>query len=103
MLASGLCFLSIFYLGKLTKFTFIPQDDSSEFEVSMQTPEGSDLERTAEICKQIEQRLRALRINNQPVVIDSLITIGNTSGRLGKGEGDVTIASIYCRLPELGG
>src|SRR5205814_194627 len=26
MLASGCCFVSIFYLGKLTKFTFIPQD-----------------------------------------------------------------------------
>src|SRR6185295_16309918 len=38
MLASGLCFASIFFLGKLTKFTFMPQDDSSEFEISLQTP-----------------------------------------------------------------
>jgi HAE1 family hydrophobic/amphiphilic exporter-1 len=103
VLVSGLCFVSIAFLGKLTKFTFIPQDDSSEFEVSVQTPEGSDLARTTEICRQIEQRLRALRIQNQPVITDTLITVGNTSGRLGKGEGDVTVASIYCRLPELGG
>jgi HAE1 family hydrophobic/amphiphilic exporter-1 len=103
MLASGLCFLSIFYLGRLTKFTFIPQDDSSEFEISMQTPEGSDLERTAQLTAQIEARIKALRINGEKVVTDTLITIGNTSGRLGKAEGDVTIASIYCRLPELGG
>jgi HAE1 family hydrophobic/amphiphilic exporter-1 len=103
MLASGVCFLSIFYLGRLTKFTFIPQDDSSEFEISMQTPEGSDLQRTADLCAEIESKLKALRINGQKVITDTLITIGNTSGRLGKGEGDVTIASIYCRLPELGG
>jgi HAE1 family hydrophobic/amphiphilic exporter-1 len=103
MLASGLCFASIFYLGKLTKFTFVPQDDSSEFEISMQTPEGSDLQRTKELCSQIEGRLKNLRIKGQQVVTDTLITIGNTSGRIGKGEGDVTIASIYCRLPELGG
>jgi len=90
-------------LGKLTKFTFIPPDDSSEFEVSLQTPEGSDLQRTTEICNRIEQRLRALRMGKDTAVVDSLITIGNTSGRLGKGEGDVTVATIYCRLPELGG
>ena len=103
MLASGLCFVSIFYLGRLTKFTFIPQDDSSEFEISLQAPEGSDLERTAQLCDQIEQRLRELRIDGQPVIIDTLTTIGITTGRLGKGEGDVTVATMYCRLPELGG
>src|SRR5262245_10330273 len=103
MTASGLCFVSLVVLGKMTRFTFIPQDDSSEFEISLQTPEGSDLERTAQICGQIEERLKTLRIDHQPVVLQTLITIGNTSGRLGKGEGDVTVASIYCRLPELGG
>lgn len=103
MLASGLCVASLPLLGKLTRFTFMAQDDSSEFEVSFQTPEGSDLERTTDISRQIEQRLRGLRINGQPVMTDTLVTIGNTSGRLGKGEGDVTVASIYCRLPELGG
>src|SRR4051812_40785137 len=68
MLASGICFLSIFYLGRLTKFTFIPQDDSSDFEISMQTPEGSDLQRTADLCAEIEWKLKALRINGQKVI-----------------------------------
>ncbi|MEO8427512.1 MAG: efflux RND transporter permease subunit, partial [Verrucomicrobiota bacterium] len=103
MLASGLCLASIVLLGKLTKFTFIPQDDSSEFEISLQTPEGSDLERTVQICGQIERRLKALRIDNQPVIVDTLTTVGITTGRLGKGEGDVTVATMYCRLPDLGG
>lgn len=103
MLASGLCFASIYQLGKMTKFTFIPQDDSSEFEISMQTPEGSDLERSAQICAEVEQKLRAMRIDGQQVITDTLTTIGNTGGRVGKGEGDVTIVNLYCRLPELGG
>ncbi|MEI6535952.1 MAG: efflux RND transporter permease subunit, partial [Verrucomicrobiaceae bacterium] len=37
------------------------------------------------------------------VITDTLTTIGNTGGRVGKGEGDVTIVNLYCRLPELGG
>jgi HAE1 family hydrophobic/amphiphilic exporter-1 len=103
MAASGLCFASIGLLGKMTRFTFIPQDDSSEFEISLQTAEGTDLERTVEICDQIAQGLKGLRIDGQAVVADTLVTIGNTSGRLGKGAGEVTLATIYCRLPELGG
>jgi hydrophobic/amphiphilic exporter-1 (mainly G- bacteria), HAE1 family len=103
MLGAGICFASIVVLGKFTKFTFIPQDDSSEFEISLQAPEGSDLEQTAQICADIESRLKALRINSQPVIVQTLITVGNTSGRLGKGEGDVTVANIYCRIPEMGG
>ena len=35
---------------KLTTFNFMPQDDSSEFEIALQTPEGSTLQRTAEIA-----------------------------------------------------
>ncbi len=103
MLAAGLCCLSLVSLAKLTKFTFIPQDDSSEFEISLQTPEGTDLESTAQFCDQIEQRLKALRADGQPVIVDTLTTIGITTGRLGKGEGDVTVAIMYCRLPTLGG
>ncbi len=103
MLACGLCMLSVGVLGRMTKFTFMPQDDSSEFEIALQAPEGSDLGRTARICDDIEGRLRGLKIAGQPVVADVLMTIGNTSGRIGKGEGDVTVANIYCRLPELGG
>ncbi len=103
MLVCGLCLLSLGILGRMTKFTFMPQDDSSEFEISLQAPEGSDLRRTASLCDDIEQRLRALRIQGQPVVSQVLTTLGNTSGRIGKGEGDVTVATLYCRLPELGG
>ncbi|MBP7950344.1 MAG: efflux RND transporter permease subunit [Verrucomicrobiales bacterium] len=103
VLTAAACFATIPFLAKMTRFTFLPQDDSSEFEISLQTPEGSDLQRTGELCREIEGRLKALQFDGQPVIHSLLTTMGNTSGRLGKGEGDVTIASIYCRLPEVGG
>lgn len=103
MLASLAVFLSLVPLGKLTKFTFTPQDDSSEFEISLQTPEGSDLERTVATCDDIERQLKAMRIQDQQVVVATLATIGITSGRIGKGEGDVTVGTIYCKLAPLGG
>ena len=100
---AGACVLSLFVLGKLTKFTFLPQDDASEFEIALQTPEGSTLQRSADICAEIDQRLKAVRIDGQQAITDTLATIGETSGRVGKAEGDVTLATIYCRLPDLGG
>ena len=82
---------------------FLPQDDASEFEIALQTEEGSTLERTADVCGQIERGLKAMRLGGQQAITDTLATIGETSGRVGKAEGDVTLATIYCRLPELGG
>ena len=43
-----------------------------------------------------------MRLDGQQAISDTLATIGETSGRVGKAEGDVTLATIYCRLPELG-
>ena len=97
------CMASLVLLVKLTSFNFMPQDDSSEFEIVLQTPEGSTLQRTSTIASEIDQRLKTIRIDGQQAIIESLITIGETSGRVGKGQGDVTRASIYCRLPQLGG
>src|SRR4029434_10913959 len=52
---------------------------------------------------EVESRIKTVQIDGQPVVLDTLTNIGETSGRIGKGEGNVTHVSIYCRLPELGG
>jgi HAE1 family hydrophobic/amphiphilic exporter-1 len=90
-------------LVPLTQFPFVPQDDASEFEIALQTPEGSTLGRTAEICAEIDRRVKAINIDGQPAITDTLVTLGETSGRVGKAEGDVTKATIYCRLPQLGG
>jgi HAE1 family hydrophobic/amphiphilic exporter-1 len=76
---------------------FLPQDDQSEFEVIIQTPEGYSLSRSDAAFREIEDQLRTL-----PGVTHVLTTIGDSSGRLKAGEGPVTEGSIYVRLADLG-
>ncbi len=97
------CVGSLAWLLPHSRFTFMPLDDTSEFEVGMVLPEGTTLPRAAAITAEIEHDLKTLRLGDVPVITDTLVTIGPTGGRVGKGEGDVTQASIYCRLPQLGG
>jgi HAE1 family hydrophobic/amphiphilic exporter-1 len=75
---------------------FVPRDDTSEFEVAVTLPEGCSLERADEVLTEVESRLRELR-----GVRKTLITIGDTTGRTVRGQGEVTRASIYCRLSDL--
>src|ERR1043166_4798851 len=103
MLGAGLCVASLVPLTKHTRFTYFPQDDTSEFEVALQTPEGMTLERTAEVANEIETKLKAIRVEGQPAITDTLLTVGETTGNVGKGEGVVNLAEIYCRMPTLGG
>ena len=76
---------------------FVPQDDQSEFEVIVQTPGGYNLERTDAVMQELEARFRQLR-----GVRETLTTIGDTTGKARPGEGDVTTASIYVRMIDLG-
>ncbi|MBI1841430.1 MAG: efflux RND transporter permease subunit [Verrucomicrobia bacterium] len=94
---------SAYWLGAASKFAFLPTDDSSEFEISIQAPEGSTLSRVESLCAEIELEARKQRIDGDAIVLNTLTTIGTSGGRVGKGEGDVTQATIFCRLPELGG
>ncbi|WP_459554407.1 efflux RND transporter permease subunit [Lacunimicrobium album] len=75
---------------------FVPKDDQSEFLVTATLPEGYTLDRADSLMNEIDLRLRQL-----PGVTDTLITIGETSGRAAKGQGDVTKAQIYCQLVDL--
>jgi HAE1 family hydrophobic/amphiphilic exporter-1 len=75
---------------------FVPRDDQSEFEVAMTLPEGYTLERADQLCKELEGRLAKLR-----GVTHVFTVIGDTTGRIAKGQGDVTEANIYCRLVDL--
>ena len=75
---------------------FVPRDDTSEFEVAVTLPEGCSLERADELVSEVEGRLRGLR-----GVQKTLITIGDTTGRTVRGQGEVTRATIYCRLTDL--
>lgn len=75
---------------------FVPKDDQSEFEVAITLPEGYTLQRGDAVCREIEQRLAKLR-----GVTHVFTVIGDTTGRAIKGQGDVTQASIYCRMIDL--
>lgn len=75
---------------KIVGKDFIPSDDRSEFEVSIQTPEGSTLERTDQIFREVEGKLRGLR-----GVTNLLTTIG------GSKQAGVTNGIIYVRLVDL--
>jgi hydrophobic/amphiphilic exporter-1 (mainly G- bacteria), HAE1 family len=75
---------------------FVPRDDQSEFEVAATMPEGYSLERVDEVLQEIEGRLKKLR-----GVTHVFTIVGDTTGRVAKGQGDVTQVSIYCRLVNL--
>lgn len=75
---------------------FVPKDDQSEFEVAMTLPEGYSLARADAVFNEIDVRLRQL-----PGVTHTFIIIGDTTGRVIRGQGDVTRGTIYCRIVDL--
>lgn len=95
-LAGRLSFLNFPGLLGMVGLDFIPKEDQSEIEIAMTTPEGWSLDRVDQLCREIEGR-----IGRWPEVVNVMTTIGDTSGRVSKGQGNVTGASIYVRLIEL--
>ncbi|MGE3819007.1 MAG: efflux RND transporter permease subunit, partial [Isosphaeraceae bacterium] len=79
-----------------TPMEYIPRDDSSEFEVKLTAPAGFTLEQMDRTFVDLERRIKGLR-----GVTRVLTTIGDTSGRVGRGAGDVTTGSIYVTLVDL--
>ena len=63
----------------------------------MTLPEGYSLQRADGLLREIEGRLKQLR-----GVTNVFTIVGDTTGRVAKGQGDVTEVSIYCRLIDLG-
>jgi HAE1 family hydrophobic/amphiphilic exporter-1 len=97
VIAAGvLTVLAIFPLFSAVGKNFIPTDDQSEFEVIVQTPGGYTLEETDRLFRELEQRLKKLR-----GVTKILTTIGDTTGNVKAGQGDVTAGNIYVRLIDL--
>lgn len=82
-------------LGAIGK-DFVPRDDQSELEVAMRLPEGYTLDRADVTCREIERRLQRLR-----GVTNTFTVVGDTTGRVTRGQGDVTMATIYVRLVDL--
>jgi len=92
-IATVLSTVPLFYgVGK----AFIPTDDQSEFQIVIQTPGGYTLEETDRLLRELEEKIKRL-----PGVTHILTTIGDTTGRVKPGEGDVTTGSIYARLVDL--
>jgi hydrophobic/amphiphilic exporter-1 (mainly G- bacteria), HAE1 family len=83
-------------LFRAVGFDFIPRDDQSEFEVAVTMPEGYSLRQADELFAEIEGRIARLR-----GVTDVFSSIGDTSGRVSRGQGDVTIGNIYARMTDL--
>src|SRR5699024_3241019 len=71
VVVSLLVFVSTVPLFMMVGKNFLPQDDQSEFEVTLKLPPGSSLQGSSEVIKQIEAELRTL-----PGVRDILTTIG---------------------------
>jgi multidrug efflux pump subunit AcrB len=89
-------FLLTFALFRIIGFDFIPRDDQSEFEVAITLPEGYTLDRADKLFAEIEGRLKKLKGVN-----DVFSMIGDTTGRVARGQGDVTNGTIYARLLDL--
>src|SRR5690606_32489187 len=81
----------------LVGFDFVPRDDQAEFEVVITLPQGYSLDRADRLMQELEADLRTL-----PGVTNLFTIVGDTTGRIAKGQGDVTQASIYARLLPLG-
>jgi len=97
VIASGI--FTVFWIMPLFSAigkNFIPTDDQSEFEVIIQTPGGYTLAETDRLMRELEGRIAKLR-----GVTNILTTIGDTTGNIKSGQGDVTLADIYVRLIDL--
>jgi len=90
------CLMTTPVLFELVGTDFVPKDDQSEFEVALTLPEGTSLKSADAICKELEVRLAKVR-----GITNVFTTVGETSGRQSKGQGDVTRVQFYCRMVDL--
>jgi HAE1 family hydrophobic/amphiphilic exporter-1 len=84
--------LSSVPLFAVAKKTFLPEDDQSEFEISLRAPEGTSLEATELLATRIAARVRDLA----PEAAYTLVTVADDPAAT------PNLASIYVRLKPLG-
>ena len=85
-----LVLLSSVPLFMVANKNFLPDDDQSEFEVSLRAPEGTSLEATEIIANRIATRVRQL-----PEVAFTLVSVADDPART------QNLGSIYVRLKDL--
>src|SRR6185436_5327058 len=72
---------------RIVNVNFTPQDDQSEFDVSLRAPEGTSLEATEVLANRVATAMREL-----PEVVYTMVTVAGDSA------GTLNTASIYVRL-----
>ena len=82
------CVASIWPLAKIVQKDFIPEDDQSEFEVSLEFPTGTSFSAADDLMREIEPQLAQL-----PGARDVLVSVGDS-----RGTGAATRSSIYVGL-----
>ncbi|MDE2483649.1 MAG: efflux RND transporter permease subunit, partial [candidate division NC10 bacterium] len=92
LLLAGVLLCSTILIGKQMKPDFVVDDDMSEFEVIVETPPGSSLDRSDGILRRLEADLKTV-----PEVEHLFTTIGVR----GKDRANITDASIYVGLRHL--
>ena len=89
LLVAACILASTYWVGKSVKAEFIANDDMSEFEVIVEAPPGSSLDRTDQVLRQLEADLRTL---------PEVETLFTTIGVRGQNRSNVTDGSVYVGL-----
>jgi HAE1 family hydrophobic/amphiphilic exporter-1 len=82
-----LVLLSSVPMFRIVNINFTPQDDQSEFDVSLRAPEGTSLEATEVMANRVSAAIRQI-----PEVVYTMITVAGDSA------GTLNTASLYVRL-----
>jgi hydrophobic/amphiphilic exporter-1 (mainly G- bacteria), HAE1 family len=85
-----LVLLSSVPIFRMVSVSFTPQDDQSEFDVSLRAPEGTSLEATEVIANRVATAIRQI-----PEVTYTMISVAGDSA------GTLNTASIYVRLKDI--
>jgi HAE1 family hydrophobic/amphiphilic exporter-1 len=88
---AALVLLSSVPLGMAVNKNFLPNDDTSDFEVGLRAPEGTSLEATEILANRV-----ATRIRQMPEVAFTLVTIADDPARTANS------GTVYVRLKPLG-
>ncbi len=75
LLTAFLLLCGSLYLGKFIPKTFLPPQDSGEFNVGLDLPPGTSLQGMTEVASSVDQQLRAV-----PEVLLTALTVGGKNG-----------------------
>src|SRR5690606_4823783 len=80
---------SIPVLWKMLPYNFLPEEDESQFQISLEAPRGTSLNVTRTMAKKIDAQIRKV-----PEVSYTLRTVGGWSGSANTGEIYVGLKSV---------